>query len=248
MGGSIVVEDNFLGTAPCFLGTVKCDTEAVNHIVRYPDLLATDEYLIMTVRKMIALLPILCIALAANAQVVDEKLRAELLEMRDRDQKARSDCNKGTTHERMKCYASMSESVDKPNMKRLNEIYNSIGFPDAQRVGKDGVHAYYLILQHSSDIVLKQKSLPGITKAFEEKHLSPSDYANFTDRLLVNQGKPQVYGTNFDFKDNKLVMSKTEDLKNLDERRKKIGLMPIAEYAKILKDLYIMDVVVPEMQ
>ena len=201
----------------------------------------------MKLPLLLSVLSLLCIAIVTDAQVVDEKLRAELIAMRDRDQQARNNCDKGTTDERMKCYANMSETVDKPNMKRLNEIYNSIGFPDGERVGKDGIHAYYLILQHSSDIELKQKSLPGITRAFEAKHLSPSDYANFTDRLLVNLGKPQVYGSNFDFKDGKLVMSKTEDLKNLDERRKKIGLMPIAEYAKILKDAYKIDVVVPEL-
>ena len=193
-------------------------------------------------------LSIICITVVSHAQLVDEKLRAELLVMRDRDQQARNGCDNGTPDERMKCYANMSETVDKPNTKRINEIYNEIGFPDASKVGKNGLEAFLLILQHSNDVELKQKCLSAITKAFEAKQLSASEYANFTDRLLFNLGKPQVYGCNFEFKDGKLVMSKTEDLKNLDVRRKKIGLPPIAEYAKILKDAYKMDVVVPELQ
>ena len=201
----------------------------------------------MTFRTVIAVLSILCVAVVTNAQGVDEKLRSELLAMRDRDQRARDDCNTGTTDERWKCYANMAETIDKPNTKRLKEIFKSIGFPEAKAVGKDGVEAFLLILQHSNDLELKQQSLAGITKAFKAKLLSPGEYTTFTDRLLFNLGKPQVYGSNFEFKDGKLVMSKTEDLKNLDKRRKKIGLPPIAEYAKILKDVYKMDVVIPDL-
>ena len=167
--------------------------------------------------------------------------------MRDRDQRARDDCNTGTTDERWKCYANMAETIDKPNTKRLNEIYRSIGFPDAKTVGKDGVESFLLILQHSNDLELKQQSLAGITKAFKAKLLSPGEYTTFTDRLLFNLGKPQVYGSNFELKDGKLVMSRTADLKNLDKRRKKMGLPPIAEYAKKLKEIYQMDVAIPDL-
>jgi hypothetical protein len=190
---------------------------------------------------------ILFLTAAANAQVADENLRKELLAMRDRDQRARDECNTGTTDERLKCYATMSVTVDKANTQRINEIYRSIGFPDAKQVGKDGVEAFLLILQHSNDIELKQKCLAGITKAFQAKQLSASDYANFTDRLLFNLGKPQVYGCNFELKDGKQVMSRTEDLKNLDRRRKKIGLPPIAEYAAKLKEVYDLEVVIPDL-
>jgi hypothetical protein len=141
----------------------------------------------------------------------------------------------------------MSETVDKPNTKRINEIYKTIGFPDAKTVGEDGVDAFLLILQHSNDIKLKQKCLAGITKAFKAKQLSSSNYANFTDRLLFNLGKPQVYGCNFELKDGKLVMSKTADLKNLDRRRKKIGLPTIAEYAAKMKEVYNLEVVIPNL-
>ena len=199
----------------------------------------------MKLRLSVLFLSVLCVAIATGAQSVDEKLQAELLAMRDRDQQARNDCDKGTTDERIKCYANISEAVDKPNTKRINEIYDQTGFPDANRVGKDGVDAFLLILQHSNDLKLKQKCLTAITKSFAAKQISASDYANFTDRLLFNLGKPQVYGCNFEFKDGKLVMSETQDLKNLDERRKKIGLVTIAEYAKKLKEVYNLEVVIP---
>ena len=163
--------------------------------------------------------------------------------MREIDQKARNDCS-GSADEQMRCYAKVSETVDKPNTKRINEIFNAGGFPTVKSVGRDGVEAYYLLLQHSNDPTLKQKCLPGIKRAFGQKAMSANDYSNFTDRLLVELGKLQVYGANFDMEDGKLVMSPTIDLKNLDKHRKSIGLPPIAEYVKMLKEVYKLDVVI----
>jgi hypothetical protein len=166
--------------------------------------------------------------------------------MRDRDQAARNACPTSSTDEQMKCYVRIGEEIDKPHTQRLNEIVRTYGFPDAKLVGADGVGAYYLVLQHSNDTKLKQKSLKGIEKAFRAKVLSPSDYANFTDRLRVNLGKLQIYGANFDLKNGKMVMSPTKDIKNLDKRRKAIGLPPIAEYMKILEEVYKIPAVMTE--
>ena len=166
--------------------------------------------------------------------------------MRDRDQKAREDCPKGDSEAQIKCYAAIAEAVDKPNTQRLEEIVRTNGVPDVKLVGVDGVKAYYLILQHSPSIELKMKSQKAMKKAFKANALSAMDYANFTDRLQVNLGKPQIYGSNFDFKDGKLVMSPTVEPKNLNSRRKKLGLPPIAEYARVLGEIYKMEVVIPQ--
>lgn len=46
-------------------------------------------------------------------------------------------------------------------------------------------------------------------------------------------------------KDGKLIMSKVKNRKNLD-RRRKIGLPPIEEYAKKLKEFYNLEVEIPD--
>lgn len=204
----------------------------------------TTSFGIILGMRWLSIVVILFASVGVDAQT-HEKLRTELLAMRERDQTAREACDKGTTDERVSCYARVAERVDKPNTVRLKEIMNSGGFPDAKAVGKDGLEAFYLILQHSQDVEFKQQCLEHITKAFEAKQLAPMDYANFTDRLLVNLGKPQVYGSNFEFKDGKLVMSPAEDVKNLDARRRKIGLPPMAEYVQKLKEVFKMEVVDP---
>jgi hypothetical protein len=190
------------------------------------------------IRIAVLTLTFFLLSASAFAQSQNAEVRTELLAMRERDQAARNACPTGSSDEQMKCYLKISDEIDKPHTQRLNEIVRSYGVPDAKLVGADGMEAYYLLLQHSNDLNLKQKSLKGIENAFRAKQLSPFDYANFTDRLCVNLGKLQVYGSNFDFKNGKLVMSPTKDVKNLDKRRKEIGLPPITEYMKMLEEMY----------
>ena len=173
-------------------------------------------------------------------------LRDELFKMRDVDQQAREQCARGNGDEQVKCLVETLEKIDKPNTARLNEIFNQYGFPNKKLVGKEGVQSFLILLQHTSDESLRQKSLKPITKAFRRKEISPIDYANFVDRLLVHQNKPQIYGSNFDFKNGKLVMSKVKNPKKLDKRRRKIGLPTIEEYAGKLKEIYNLEVVIPK--
>jgi hypothetical protein len=181
------------------------------------------------------------LTLVLNAQT-NSALREELLKMRQVDQQARAKCAQGTGDEQIKCLVETLEKIDKPNTRRLEEIFNQSGFPTARTVGKDGVEAFMLLLQHAPDETLRQKSLNPVKKAFKRKEITPSEFAGFVDRLLIRQGKPQIYGSNFDIRDNKLVMSKVKDRKNLDRRRHKIGLPPIAAYAKTMKEFYNLEV------
>ncbi len=180
---------------------------------------------------------------STSSQVTNERLRLELLEMVKRDQAARDECAKGNADEQIKCIVRTAHEIDTPNTKRIEEILNTTGFPTSRAVGIDGVKAFFLILQHSDSVELRLRCRKGIEQAWREKVLSPSEYTGFIDRLLVKQGKPQIYGSNFESKDGKLVMSKTKDLKNLDKRRKQAGLPSIAEYVEMLKKAYNLEVV-----
>ena len=183
------------------------------------------------------------LVLSAKAQDQEPALKAELLTMRDRDQAARKECAKRSADQQIACLAKVLESVDGPHTRRLNEIFDSSGFPEKSDVGAEGVKAFYLLLQHSGDLELKKKCLSGIERVFKDDVLNASEYSSFVDRLLVDQGKPQVYGSNFESKEGKLVMSLTHDVANLDKRRKEIGLPTILEYMKLLKELYKLEVV-----
>ena len=196
--------------------------------------------------KLFILLAITCIATVASfGQGINSAVRDELLAMEKVDQEARMKCIHGPAGEQIKCFAAISKTIDEPHTKRLEEIFDQIGFPNVAKVGKDGMGAFMILLQHTPTDTLRVKCLKPITAAFKRRELSPLDYANFVDRLRLHQGKKQLYGSGFEFKDGKMVLSPTADLKNLEKRRAKIGLPPFEEHVKTMKELYQLEVVVP---
>jgi hypothetical protein len=174
------------------------------------------------------------------AQKFNESLQRELIKMEENEQVLRMKCN-DQGDKMVECYAKLLKTTDEPNTKRLTEIVNEYGMPTVSLVGKAGFEAFMVVLQHATSDRLRERCLGPIKKAFQRKELHPQNYANFVDRLLVHQGKPQLYGSNFDIKNGKLVMSPVKDPKDLDKRRQKIGLMPLAEYMKGLEEMYHME-------
>lgn len=189
----------------------------------------------------------LLIPCALAAQISKPELREELLAMEKIEQEARRKCSTGDADLQMKCLAEISKSIDEPNTARLNKIFDEHGFPNVKMVGGDGQNAFMIVLQHTIGDRLREKAVKPITEAFKRKELAPMDYANFIDRLRLHQGKGQLYGSGFEFKDGKMVLSKTDDLRNLEKRRRKIGLPPMSEVVKMMKETYKLEVEMPEI-
>jgi hypothetical protein len=63
--------------------------------------------------------------------------------------------------------------------------------------------------------------------------VSQTDLAYLTDRVLLVEGKKQIYGTQFNFSDGKWEPRPLEDPTSVDKRRAEVGLQPLAEYRRI---------------
>lgn len=65
-----------------------------------------------------------------------------------------------------------------------------------------------------------------------------ADVAYLTDRVLLAEGKKQVYGTQFTLINGKCQARPLEDESHVDERRKEVGLPPLAEYFRDAEKFY----------
>lgn len=196
-------------------------------------------------RLAIALAVLLGLANVLYAQVSNPTLRDELLAMEKVDQDERNRCNSGDADLQMKCYVDVAKRIDEPNTVRLTRIFDTHGLPDTKTVGREGLNAFMILLQHTIGDELRIKAEKPITKAFRRKEITPQDYANYIDRLRLHMGKKQLYGSGFDLKDGKMVLSPTEDIRNLEKRRRKIGLPPMSEAVKMMKEIYKLEVETP---
>ena len=128
--------------------------------------------------------------------------------------------------------------VDLRNRTRLMEITEEYGFPTRELIGKEGMDAIFLFIQHADmDKEWQKSQLPNIENAVKQGDLDGASYAYLYDRIKINSGNPQRYGTQFSMVDpvNKTVeLAATEDLENLDQRRREKGMMPIELYKKVM--------------
>jgi hypothetical protein len=161
-------------------------------------------------------------------------LRHELLAMCDVDQTVRRDFGSRMTAETI----AKIQAVDAKHMARMKAIIAHYGWPGRSLVGDDGSHAAWLLVQHADSAFMAQ-CLPLMERAVTAGEASAKDYVYLLDRVLMQQGKPQVYGTQFTFgPDGQLVLYPIENAEHVDERRRSVGLPPMAEQEKALREMY----------
>lgn len=174
---------------------------------------------------------------AARRARIDQPLRRELLARVEKDQavrqKAIADGNTAEAWQR-------TVPVDRDNTTWLKKVVAEKGWPTRSMVGEDGSKAAFLIAQHATlDPGFQEQVLAQMQAALEQKEADPADFALLKDRVLLHQGKPQLYGTQFGTDpDGTMFLDTTQDLDGLDARRQAMGLPPIADYKKTLSKLY----------
>lgn len=159
--------------------------------------------------------------------VIEPKLREELLERKEKDQEAR----KASPFDGARCI-----KVDQENTARMKKIVEAHGWPGKSLVGTDGAFAAWLLVQHAdADPEFQAYCLELMKDAYKSDEVRGVDLAYLTDRVLVNRGKKQLYGTQFWTPPlGKLQPRPIEDEAKLDERRVKMGLGPFREYKELM--------------
>lgn len=90
---------------------------------------------------------------------------------------------------------------------------------------------YFLLLKEAKkNGDLKKKHIA--FKAFKEGDAQPLRYAKMRDRLLVEEGKEQLFGTQWKFENSKRLPHPIKEPEYVDKRRAEIGLGPLSIYLK----------------
>jgi len=159
--------------------------------------------------------------------------RRELDERGHRDQAVREGFGTGGKLDSTQIAAMMR--TDSANTNWLKAYVARWGWPTGAQIGREAVNAAFLIVQHAvHDTAFMRAMLPAIEKSYERGDLNGSAVALLTDRIEVKAGRPQVYGSQLSFKDGRWVLDPIGDSAHVDERRRKMGLPPLAEYLRMV--------------
>lgn len=165
----------------------------------------------------------------SDVSVSKAELIKELKTRVDGDQSARKQWLSAPQNEDL---ARAVDAIDAANLMWLRKLIAEQGFPTAAQVGKEGVHLAWVLLQHADqDPKLQRDLLPVLEQRYSSGELPANDLARFTDRVLISKGEPQKYGTQFDWTADEFKLPEGSRLAEIDTERKRIGLMPLADYA-----------------
>lgn len=124
-------------------------------------------------------------------------------------------------------------SVDGKNQTRLKQIIKEYGYISEEIFGKEASHAAWLIVQHCdpADLPFMESFLLMMKSS---NSVNQYDLARLTDRIQIYKRKKQIYGTGLILEAGSDVLKfrPIKDIKNVDKRRKEMGLNTLSEYAR----------------
>jgi hypothetical protein len=131
--------------------------------------------------------------------------------------------------------------TDSLNYFELKDIVDEYGYPGFDIVGEDYSNSFWNIIQHQDNNLGFQKEvLKKMKIECNRNNASKLYYAYLIDRVKVNSGEMQIYGTQM-----QLNLDSTSyepkpiiELEKLDKRRMEVGLKPISEYITTMNTRY----------
>ncbi|HJQ40480.1 MAG TPA: DUF6624 domain-containing protein [Thermoanaerobaculia bacterium] len=172
-----------------------------------------------------------------TSDAADPALSAELVAMLKEDQEVRQRWIKDQKNEALR---EEMRALSKKHVERFGEIVAAHGWPGKSKAGMNGASAAWTIAQHGGPEFLG-KMLPLMYDAVIKRELDESLYGTSLDRVLMQRGKKQMYGTQFDVDPatGKCEPMPIEDAEHVEERRAKAGMTSLAEYTKELCAMYL---------
>ncbi len=184
--------------------------------------------------------PALEAKLRERRAAIDSALRRELLTLADQDQRSRQGVNDVVVrYGRMSPQADSAfralAAADAPRLARIKAIVGERGWPGRRLVGDDGAHAAWLLVQHAP-FADQRQVLPLLLAAVRRDDARAGDGALLEDRVLVGEGRPQLYGTQARYADHPgaPILDSIADEPCVDVRRASVGLGPLAVYLEAL--------------
>jgi hypothetical protein len=195
----------------------------------------------LNMRKIYCLLIIVSICYSCKTRTdFNNELASELKKMAEIDQIAAYIPQGQYLKLSPKQWNKFRDSVFTDNKTRLKIIFKEFGYPGFDLVGKTGELDFWLIVQHCDNEPEFQKLvLKELKKQVDKKNADPYNFCFLTDRVNINLGKKQIYGTQVTYNSlEQAIPINLYDSANVNLRRAKIGIESLEVYLNKLTSMH----------
>lgn len=113
--------------------------------------------------------------------------------------------------------------ADEANSEWLHAAIDRFGWPGWAAVGTDGSRAAWAITQHGT-AALRNRVLPLLAAAVLVADADPVCLAYLIDRVLVTEGRPQLFGTQYESRPGGLVRYQVDHPDRAADRQRHLGI------------------------
>ncbi|MDX1674550.1 MAG: DUF6624 domain-containing protein [Longimicrobiales bacterium] len=128
---------------------------------------------------------------------------------------------------------AFKDSVFTAHQRRAEEIFGAWGYIGDDVAGRETSTHFWLLVQHSDHAPgFQREVLEALADEVARGNAKPNHLALLTDRVRLNAGQPQLYGTQvrYVFADARAYPRPLAEPGTVDERRAAIGLEPLIEH------------------
>lgn len=122
---------------------------------------------------------------------------------------------------------SLNEQIlkfDSTSLGIVIKIIDEYGWLGKSQIGEIANRALFLVIQHAADNETRKKYYPLLLESATEGESDLAAMATMHDRILVQDGELQMYGTQSRMVDGKLEPFPILDPKRVNKRRRAVGL------------------------
>jgi hypothetical protein len=124
----------------------------------------------------------------------------------------------------------MDEELDLNNLAAVEQLLEKCGMPNTATAGEKGMSAIWLVVQHAS-AEKRVQYFPQLLEASKQGDLERQDIALMQDLMLMDYGKPQLYGSQILMNpDRTYELNELKNPSTVDSRRAMMGMGPLSEY------------------
>jgi hypothetical protein len=156
-------------------------------------------------------------------------LAAELIAMTNADKQAQGGAF-GEDYDAQLAYRRITVR----NGDRLTEIMTEYGWPGRSLVGDEAARRAWLIAQHADrQLDVQRRALMLMERAVVAGEADPAHLAFLRDRVLINEGRRQVYGTQIAGVHEGVPIpwpSEDQDPDRIDALRAQVGIAPFSAH------------------